>query len=204
MGWNIEGHYVETCNCDFLCPCITSNATAKPTEGECKAALAFQIENGQKDGLKLSGLSFVVLLYSPGPMAEGNLKVGLIIDEHADDNQTEAIKQITSGSEGGPMEFFEPLVTEFAGIEKRPIKFEGEGLNFSVSAGELVNQSIEGLPGADEEAGDPIYLENVPHPANTKLALAKATNSEFHAFGINWEDSTGTRNGHFQRFAWAA
>ena len=80
----------------------------------------------------------------------------------------------------------------------------GEGLNFSVSAGELVNQSIEGLPGADEEAGDPIYLENVPHPANTKLALAKATNSEFHAFGINWEDSTGTRNGHFQRFAWAA
>ena len=49
---------------------------------------------------------------------------------------------------------------------------------------------MEGLPGANED-GEPIYLEHVPHPANSRLALAKATNSEFHAFGIDWDDSTG-------------
>jgi hypothetical protein len=36
-----------------------------------------------------------------------------------------------------------------------------------------------------------------------KLALAKATNSSFHAFGIDWDDASGTRNGHFAPFAWA-
>jgi len=32
--WSIQGQYMETCNCDFLCPCITSNLTAAPTEGD--------------------------------------------------------------------------------------------------------------------------------------------------------------------------
>ena len=62
----------------------------------------------------------------------------------------------------------------------------------------FVGEEIKG------EDGEPIYLEHVPHPANSRLALAKATNSEFHAFGIDWDDSTGLRNGHFQKFSWAA
>ena len=33
MAWAINGEYFETCNCDFLCPCITSNLAATPTEG---------------------------------------------------------------------------------------------------------------------------------------------------------------------------
>jgi hypothetical protein len=90
-----------------------------------------------------------------------------------------------------------------AGIEKRAIAIEGGGLKFSLKAGELVKMPVEGLPGANED-GEPIYIEHVPHPANSRLALAKATNSEFHAFGIDWEDSTGMRNGHFQQFSWAA
>ena len=49
MGWNIEGQYVETCNCAFLCPCITSNLSAQPTEGDCKAAIAMRIDSGEKD-----------------------------------------------------------------------------------------------------------------------------------------------------------
>ncbi|MAC42997.1 MAG: hypothetical protein CL913_03350 [Deltaproteobacteria bacterium] len=203
MGWNIEGQYVGTCNCAFLCPCITSNLSAQPTEGDCKAAIAMRIDSGEKDGVSLNGLSFVVLLHSPGPMVDGNIKVGLIIDEKADDAQADAIGQIASGSVGGPMAALAPLVGEMAGIEKRAITIEGGGLKFSLKAGELVNLSVEGLPGANED-GEPIYIEHVPHPANSRLALAKATNSEFHAFGIDWEDSTGMRNGHFQRFSWAA
>tara|TARA_B100000575_G_C23081678_1_gene623237 strand:- start:606 stop:911 length:306 start_codon:yes stop_codon:yes gene_type:complete len=96
-----------------------------------------------------------------------------------------------------------PLVGEMAGIEKRAITIEGGGLKFSLKAEELVNLSVEGLPGANED-GEPIYIEHVLHLANSRLALAKATNSEFHAFGIDREDSTGMQNGHFQRFSWAA
>ena len=51
MGCNIEGQYAETCNCAFLCPCITSNLSANPTEGDCKAALEMRIDSGEKDVL---------------------------------------------------------------------------------------------------------------------------------------------------------
>lgn len=95
-----------------------------------------------------------------------------------------------------------PLVGRMAGVEKRPIRFERDGMKYSVTAGELIDQSIEGVPGP-VQAGEPIYLENTCHPVSAKLALAKAVRSKFHAFGIDWDDSSGTRNGHFAPFAWA-
>ena len=90
-----------------------------------------------------------------------------------------------------------------AGVEKRPIRFEKDGMHFRVTAGELIDQSIEGVPGP-ARPGEPIYLDNTCHPVNSRLALAKATRSKFDAFGIRWNDSSGTRNGHFAPFAWSA
>ncbi|MFT5181286.1 MAG: hypothetical protein ACI8S3_001167 [Alphaproteobacteria bacterium] len=203
MGdWHIEGRYMETCNCSFICPCIGSNLTAQPTEGDCKAAVAMKIDKGEKDGVSLDGLAFVVLMHSPGAMGDGDMKVGLIIDENADEAQTDAISEIASGGVGGPMAALAPLVSELAGIEKQPITFEVDGMNYTVKAGNLINQALEGVPSASAE-GEPIYLENTCHPVAAKLALANATQSSFHAFGIDWDDASGTRNGHFAPFAWS-
>lgn len=202
-GWKLEGRYMETCNCSFLCPCITSNLAATPTEGDCKAAVALQIDKGAKDGVALDGLSFIVLLHSPRAMAEGNFTVGLIIDERATDEQVDKISEIASGAAGGPMAALAPLVGNMAGIERRPIRFEADGLNYRVRAGDLVDQACEGLESV-VEPGTAISIDRVAHPVATKLALAKATRSSFHAFGIDWDDSSGTRNGHFAPFAWSA
>lgn len=201
--WHIEGQYMETCNCEFLCPCITSNLTARPTEGDCKAAIGMHIEKGEKGGTKLDGVSFVVMLHSPGVMAEGNITVGLIIDDKASDKQVEAVTAIATGAEGGPMAALGPLVGKIAGIERRPVSFEVSGLNRSVRAGELLDQACEGVA----SAGDPnqaIAVDNTAHPVNSRLSLARATRSKMNVFGINWDDSTATRNGHFAPFSWAA
>lgn len=200
--WHIEGEYMETCNCAFICPCIGSNLTAAPTEGDCKAAITMRIDKGRKDGVTLDGVSFIVLMRTPGPMADGDIKVGLIVDAGADDNQVEAITAIATGAEGGPMASLAPLVSEVAGIERRPITFDRDGMSYRVTAGELIDQSLEGVPSVSRE-GEPIWLENTAHPVSPKLALANATNSRFHAFGIDWEDASGTRNGHFAPFSWA-
>ena len=200
-GSNIKGRYMETCNCTFMCPCIGTNLTARPTEGDCKAAIAMQIEKGEKDGVTLDGISFIVLLYSPGAMADGDIKLGLIVDDKANEAQTDAIGAIATGAAGGPMAALGPLVGEVAGIEKRPITFEVDGMNYAVKAGELIDQAITGVASASAE-GEPIYLENTCHPVSPRLALANATRSSFHAFGIDWDDSSGTRNGHFASFAW--
>jgi hypothetical protein len=200
-GWRIEGQYMETCNCNFICPCIGSNLTARPSEGDCKAAVAMRIDKGNMDGVKLDGLSFIVLMHSPKAMAEGNITVGLIVDERASDKQVEAISAIATGAAGGPMAALGPLVGKVAGVEKQPIRFEADGMNFSVKAGNLIDQALEGVPGP-ARPGEPIYLDNTCHPVSSKLALAKATRSKFDAFGIRWNDSSGTRNGHFAPFAW--
>lgn len=201
-AWKIEGQYMETCNCTYLCPCAPSNLTARPTEGDCKAAIAMHINKGEKDGVKLDGLSFIVVMHAPKAMAEGNITVGLIVDERASDKQVEAISAIATGSAGGPMAALGPLVGKIAGVEKRPIRFEADGMKFSVKAGDLIDQACEGVAGA-VRTSEPLYLDNTAHPVNTRLALAKATRSIFNAFGIKWKDSSGTRNGHFAPFAWS-
>jgi hypothetical protein len=201
--WKIEGQYMETCNCDFVCPCITSNLAARPTEGDCKATLVLRIDKGERNGVKLDGVKFIVMLLSPGKMSDGGLTVGLIIDESASPEQVDAVTAIATGAAGGPMAAIGPLVANMAGVERRPIKFTMDGMKRSASAGDLAEIACEGVASAVHE-GEPVVIDNVFHPVTTRLALAKATRSRYNAFGIKWDDSSGERNGHFAPFAWAA
>jgi hypothetical protein len=51
--------------------------------------------------------------------------------------------------------------------------------------------------------GHALGVDNTVHPVNSRLSMARALLSKFNVFGIQWNDSTGTRNGHFAPFAWA-
>ncbi|MGH7035831.1 MAG: DUF1326 domain-containing protein [Stellaceae bacterium] len=200
-AWSLEGQYFETCNCDYLCPCISSNLAARPTRGECKVALAFQIERGAKDGVALDGLAFIVVAHTPGVMGQGNWTVGLIVDDRASAAQADAILAIASGQAGGPLAQLGPLIGRFAGMERRPIAFSGDGRRYAVTAGELVDEACEAAM-ASPNAAQPMTLVNVGHPVSSTLALARATRSRIHAFGIDWDDASGSTNGHFAPFRW--
>jgi len=201
-SWSVAGEYMETCNCAFLCPCITSNLTAKPTEDDCKVAIAMRIDQGQKDGIALNGLSFIVVMQSPSAMSEGNITVGLIVDERATEQQVEAITAIATGAAGGPMAALGPLVGRMAGIERQPIRFDTNGMKRSVQAGKLIDQACEGIE-SGSAPGEALGIDNTVHPVNSRLSLAKATRSSMHAFGMDWDDTSGTRNAHFAPFSWA-
>ena len=126
-----------------------------------------------------------------------------MIVRDATEADVEAITAIASGASGGPMANLAPLVSEVAGVEQRPITFTHDGLNYAVKAGELLDQSVAGI-GSMADPSVPICIDNTGHPVNSRLALAKAVKSVFNAFGIKWNDTTGTRNGHFAPFSWAA
>ena len=200
MAWQISGQYMETCNCAFLCPCIVTNLQGTPTEGNCKAALGMHIESGSKDGVSLSGISFITLLESKGPMGAGNMTVGLIIDSAASNAQVEAITAIASGAAGGPMAMMAPLVGKFAGVERAKVTISHDGEKWTASAGDLVDQTCEGVLNME---GKPLAIDNASHPVNSRLALARAVRSVFNAFGIRWKDESGTRNGHYAPFSWS-
>ena len=81
----------------------------------CDVAFAFHIARGSYDGAPLDGLNVAVVGHAPGPMADGNWILAAYIDERADDWQAAALDAIFSGTEGGPMAAFAPLVGEHLG-----------------------------------------------------------------------------------------
>jgi hypothetical protein len=200
--WRVSGEYFEACSCDFLCPCPTSGLAATPTKGHCDAGLVFHVDRGQHGGTSLDGLNFAVLLHTPGPMIAGDWTVGVILDERASPAQQEALTAIASGQGGGPMATLGPLVGRFAGAEPGPIRIERSGMRRSVTIPGVLDIAIEGVAGASP--AEPIYLDNVGHPAASRLALARASRSHMHAFGIDWDEMSGRNNGHFAPFSWSS
>ena len=94
-----------------------------------------------------------------------------------------------------------PLITKMLGVEAKPIHFEKKDMRCSVSIPGVLDQAVEGVPSPVKQ-DEPLYLDNTVHPANARLALAKATRSHLHAFGIDWDDTSGKNNGHFAPFNW--
>ena len=200
VSWQISGDYFEACSCDSVCPCPTSGLAARPTNGSCDAGLVFHVERGRYGNTTLDGLNFAVLLHTPGPMIQGNWTVGLVLDERGSAQQREALTTIASGQGGGPMAALGPLIGTFAGTEAKPIRIDSSGMRRSVSIPGMLDLDVEGIPGANQ--GEPIYFDNVGHPAASRLALAKASRSHMHGFGINWDETSGRNNGHFAPFSW--
>ena len=202
-GWSVKGEYFETCSCDFLCPCLPSSMAAKPTDGDCNFAMVFQVDQGQKDGVALDGVRFAVLGHTPGPMAEGGWSVGVIVDDGASEAQTEAIAAIASGQAGGPMSALGPLVKDFKGVDRAPIRIEKAGERRTATIPGRLEHAIEPAP-SPVRPGEPIYIDNTLHPANPRLALAHALKTSMSVFGIKFADASGRKNGHFAPFAWSA
>ena len=70
-AWSANGDYFETCTCDYLCPCLSSNLTAPPTKGDCVFAFAFRVDRGRFGDVSLDGLCFALAGVAPGPMGDG-------------------------------------------------------------------------------------------------------------------------------------
>ena len=200
-NWRVDGDYFESCSCDYLCPCVPSNLAAAPTKGHCLFAMVFHVEKGNFDATKLDGLSFAVVGLTPGVMGAGNGSVGVIVDERADAAQRDALLGIASGQKGGPMAALAPLLPKFLGVEARPIRFQKSGATRSVEIPGVMDQAVEGTPSL-VAPGETLAIDNGAHPANKRLALAHATKSHVHAFGLDWDDTSGRNNGHFAPFSW--
>ena len=61
--------------------------------------------------------------------------------------------------------------------------------------------AIEGIAGATRTSRSTSTTSGIRPP---RLALAKASRSHMHGFGIDWDDTSGRNNGHFAPFAWSS
>jgi hypothetical protein len=203
-SWQISGEYTESCNCDYLCPCIYTYPQAEVTHDHCTAALIFRIDKGQCGETSLDGLCFALVLRSGKIMADGNWVFACVVDERADAAQRAALSAIVCGEAGGPPGMIRGnLVSDFRGVVFKPIEFRMEGLKRSVSIPDVLSFEIEGVASRNR-GGEPFYIDNTAHPAGRRLALARAKETHVHGFGLDLDMVGKGNNGHFAPFAWAA
>ena len=199
-SWKIDGEYFENCNCDILCPCITSHLQGEPTYGHCDVVLAFHIDSGEFGAVKLDGLNAVLAAYTPGAMGLGNWKVAAYLDSRGKPDQLNALGQIFTGASGGPMAALAPLINENLGAKVIPITFESSGMKRRIVVEGIMDLSVEGIPGLDGKSA--LMITNASHPANSSLAIAKGVNSSYADHGMRWENSG--KNGHYAPIHWEA
>jgi hypothetical protein len=204
QNWSLRGEYMESCNCDYLCPCVYTNPQGPATYDNCVAVMVFRIDDGRSGATDLAGLKFALVIRSGKVMADGNWIFGAVVDEAADPAQRRALSAIAGGEAGGPPSIIrQNLVSDFRGVEFKPIEFTMAGLTRRAAIPELVSFEIEGVASRNG-SGEPYYLDNVGHPAGRRLALARSKTTRIHAFGLNLDLAGKGNNGHFAPFAWAA
>lgn len=203
-GWQLSGEYLESCNCDVLCPCIVGprnaqgGAAARPTLGHCDVPVVFHVVRGTFGDVRLDGLAAALAIHTPGPMGDGGWTQALYLEERADPAQRGALEAIFGGAAGGPLGRIAPLVTTRRPTRFVAIRFETDGRRRRAAIPEVLDVEIEGLAGADR-AGE-VWLDNVRHFVARRLAVARATRSTYRDHGERW-DHAG-RNGHYAPFEW--
>ncbi len=159
--WQISGEYMESCNCDYLCPCIYTNPQGEATHEHCYALMAFRIDAGECGGVDLSGLKFALVIRSGRVMADGGWVFANVVDEGANEDQRAALAGILAGEAGGiPAMIRDHLVSDFRGVEYKAIEFIEDGLKRAVNIPGVLSYEIEGVASRNGN-GKPYYTSRL-------------------------------------------
>lgn len=203
QNWTIRGEYMESCNCDYLCPCIYTNPQEAATHDHCIAVMVFRIDEGSCGPIPLAGCKFAFVIRSGKVMADGNWIFAGVVDAPGDPAQGRALAAIAGGEAGGPPGFIrQNLVSDFRGIEFKPIEFAVEGHKRRVAIPDIASFEIDGVLSRNR-TGEPYYLDNTGHPANRRLALARSSKTRVQGFGLDLDLAGKGNNGHFAPFTWS-
>ena len=200
MAWHVKGTYIETCSCDFFCPCNFSLANGADYD-YCRIVLVFNATEGNVDGTDIGGLAVAAIVDAPKVVTDGNWRLGLFIDEEASEEQAQKLAGVFSGQLGGPLEALAPLIGENLGVERAPFEIQEEGLRHSVKIGDAIDFEIEDVVPFGIETGEPARITGVFHPVGSDFTVSKATRSRINAFGIEFEGKSGVSK---SEFSWAA
>ncbi len=189
--WHAEGDWFDVCNCDIPCPCEFAQP---PTTGHCEGVLAWHFGRGRYGDTPLDGLNLLAVATFDGNIWAGApvAKMGLYIDERADEAQRQALQMIFGGQAGGWPAQFASTLLEFRGIEFAPIEFEvAEDLaSWRAEIPGIAVARAEALTGPTTLPGQRVQTINPPGNETGPGGVATwgvATEDRVDAFGFNWE-----------------
>jgi hypothetical protein len=183
-----------------MCPCNLS-LDHGATYDFCRVTLAFNIRAGEVEGTDISGRKVVLIADTPKVMTQGNWRLGVYVDDQADDEQFDKLVKVFGGQLGGPMAALAPLVGEIVGVERAAIEFGDDGLRHTVRVGDSIDFEIQDVVPFGVETGQPVRFQGMFHPVGSDLTMAEAQHTRIDAFGISYEGKTGLSTAEF---SWAA
>lgn len=189
--WSMRADYVETCNCDYGCPC---NFNGFPTYGFCRALVLFHIRTGNYRNVKLDGLDVVYAGSWPKAIHEGNGTMQLFITKKTNENQRKALVNIFSGQAKGegPFAVFAPTIKYLLEPQFVDVKVKIDGKKSSFSVPSIMDVQLENFksPVTGEEQDTRInlpkgFIWKVAEAAKTKIMRITTPNLNFDDSGKN-------------------
>ncbi len=192
--WAIEGDYLESCNCEAICPCRTVGDIpgGRSTYGECYGLLSWKIRRGSAGGLDLSGLAVALAVRYHDDEPGSPWSIVLYLDERADEEQRDALQRIYLGRAGGRRILRLPWVRKpslLVDIRSSAIDFEPGLVRVGERATIRATRPVDderfvtcGIPG-HEEPGEELYADELAvhdEPFDYVLSGNCAYRSGFH------------------------
>jgi hypothetical protein len=191
QNWKIKSDYIETCNCDFGCPC---NFNGFPTNGFCRALVFFHIQEGSYGSVKLGGLEVVYAVSWPKAIHEGNGTMQLFITRDSERDQREALVKIFSGKAkgDGPFALFATTLKYILAPQYVEIISIVNGTKSSFSVPEIMDVRLENFvnPVTGDEQQTKIHLPKgfiwkIADAAKTSIMKILTPNLNFDHSGKN-------------------
>jgi hypothetical protein len=126
-SWAISGTYLESCNCEAICPCrrIGGRLGGRSTYGECLGALSWFVNEGHAGEIDLAGLGAVLLIRYSDDEPGSPWTFVVFVDDRGDERQRDALAAILTGQLGGTPQRQFPWVFKPSELrEIRPARIE--------------------------------------------------------------------------------
>lgn len=198
MTWLLKGTFFESCNCNMVCPCIF---LSDPTTGECNALVGWHIDEGNDDGVDLSGLNVAFAVLSTGNMVTTPWKVAVYLDQNADEAQNGSLLKIFGGQAGGHPARLATHIGEIVGVKTLPMEFTINGGAHGLKIPDIIDVEIAQVSGQDD---GPITVSGHPlciAPGFT-ATMAKSVGFSYTDHDMSW-NLTG-KSAMFSPFTYAS
>ena len=140
MAYNLTGRLLEVCNCRVLCPCWIGE---DPDFGTCDTIVAWHFDKGTVNGVDVSGHTIALVAHVPGNILQGNWRAAVYLDDKVSPQQEQALLNVYTGKEGGPVAELVKLVGEVVSVEKVPIQFDVQGGKGTLKIGNVGYAELE-------------------------------------------------------------
>jgi hypothetical protein len=190
--WALRADYIETCNCDFGCPC---NFSGFLSNGFCSALIGYHIREGKYGEVKLDGLDVVDAYSWPRAIHEGIGTHHIFITNKAtQQEQKNAIVDIFSGRAQGNGYFalFAPMVKYQLDPQFVDIQMNIDGRKSSFSVPGIIDVKLENfinpVTGEDQDTKVQLpkgFIWKLADAAKTKIMRISTPSLNFDHSGKN-------------------